>query len=89
MTLVASLYKQAVTPIVTHDAHGIQQEPQGKQHIPQHWRSALYSTPSSSPGQRLPPLVWEIRLLHGAQTLLFENAAIAGDPPGTLGSLGA
>ena len=34
-------------------------------------------------------LVWKIPLLHGAQTLLVQNAAIAGDAPGTLSRLGA
>src|ERR1700739_4024202 len=42
-----------------------------------------------NPGQRLPALVWKIHLLHGAQTRLVQNAAIAGDAPGTLSRLGA
>src|SRR6516225_1101721 len=37
---------------------------------------------------RLPALVWKIHLLHGAQTRLVQNAAIAGDAPGTLSRLG-
>lgn len=44
--------------------------------------------PSESPGPRLPALVWKIHLLHGAQTRLVQNAAIAGDAPGTLSRLG-
>jgi len=43
---------------------------------------------AESPGQRLAALVWQIHLLHGAQTRLVQNAAIAGDPPGTLSRLG-
>ena len=37
---------------------------------------------------RLPALVWEIHLLHRAQTRLIQNAAIAGDTPRTLSRLG-
>src|SRR6202035_5015240 len=44
--------------------------------------------PDSRFRQRLPALVWKIRLLHGAQTRLVQNAAIAGDAPGTLSRLG-
>src|SRR4051794_26794141 len=44
--------------------------------------------PAESPGQRFPALVWKILLLHGAQPLLAQNAAIAGDAPGTLSRLG-
>ena len=44
---------------------------------------------SQEPAQRLPALVWKIHLLHGAQTLLVQNAAIAGDAPGTLSRLSA
>ena len=43
---------------------------------------------TESPGKRLPALVWKIHLLHGAQTRLVQNAAIAGDAPGTLSRLG-
>src|SRR5438309_3269398 len=43
---------------------------------------------AESPGQRLPALVWKIHLLHGAQTRLVQNAAIAGDTPRTLSRLG-
>src|SRR5215469_4214780 len=43
---------------------------------------------TESPEQRLPALVWKILLLHGAQTRLVQNAAIAGHTPGTLSCLG-
>src|SRR6202040_3348 len=44
--------------------------------------------PDSRFRQRLPALVWKIYVLHGAQARLVQNAAIAGDAPGTLGRLG-
>ena len=44
--------------------------------------------PGSRFRQRLPALVWKIRLLHGAQTRLVQNAVIAGDAPRTLSRLG-
>src|SRR5215813_12944057 len=54
-----------------------------------HCRMPAYGPRSAhSPGQRLSALVWKIPLLHGAQTRLVQNAAIAGDAPRTLSRLG-
>src|SRR5215213_9318572 len=50
--------------------------------------SLIYGPHAWSPGQRLPTLVWKIPLLHGAQTRLVQNAAIAGHAPGALSRLG-
>src|SRR5438270_13328119 len=49
-------------------------EPDGAEIGPQEWSS--------------PALVWKIRLFHGAQTRLVQNATIAGDAPGTPRRLG-
>src|SRR5215469_8175108 len=43
---------------------------------------------SSLKNWRFPALVWKIPLLHGAQTRLVEDAAVAGHAPGALSRLG-
>src|SRR5215472_7441076 len=61
----------------------------GTRRPPRRWSSQDIASPESVlENGRLPALVWKIRLLHGAQTRLVENAAIAGDAPGTLSRLG-
>src|SRR5215469_4483348 len=46
------------------------------------------SPDSAVKNRRLPALVRQIPLLHGAQTRLVQNAAIAGHTPGALSRLG-
>src|SRR5215472_14466828 len=51
-------------------------------------KSKISASPESPlNNRRLPALVWKIHLLHGAQTRLVQNAAIAGHAPGTLSRL--